>query len=113
VVPLIYDWIGNFSEGRASVKLNGKFGFVALDGNVVVPLMYNHVWDYQEGSAMIRIIWKYGFIDLDGNEVIPCWYERIQRQPYGFSACFHVSEHTIELLYFDRDGNLITEPANN
>lgn len=32
VVPCKYDWVGSFSEGLADVKLNGKWGFIAVSG---------------------------------------------------------------------------------
>ena len=29
VIPFIYDYLWNFSEGLASVKLNGKWGYIS------------------------------------------------------------------------------------
>jgi hypothetical protein len=113
VVPLKYDWIEWFYEGMVSVELNQKCGFVDKDGNEVVSPRYDWVSDYQEGMATVRIDGRYGIIDLDGNEVIPCWYTDVERQSYGFSASFRVSEHAVEHLYFNLDGHLIAQQVND
>jgi hypothetical protein len=70
-----YDQIGRFSEGRARVQLNGKYGFIDLEGNEVVPLKYDSVGYYQEGRVIVRLNGKYGVIDLDCKEVVPLRYD--------------------------------------
>jgi hypothetical protein len=68
ITPLKYDWVDNFSEGRARVKLNDKYGFVDLDSNEIVPLKYNWGGDFSEGRATVFFMGCKGEIDLDGRE---------------------------------------------
>jgi hypothetical protein len=67
-----YDDTGSFSEGRASVRINGKCGFVDTEGNEVTSLKYDWVGDFYEGRARIHLIINgeriIGEIDLDGKE---------------------------------------------
>jgi hypothetical protein len=107
-----YDWVYTHKEGRARVRLNGKYGVIDLDGNEVVPLRYDWVDDYQEGRAKVQRNRKWGVIDLDGNELLPCWYDGISRLSYGFIILYWVSSHDFKRLYFDLDCNLNTEPVN-
>jgi hypothetical protein len=78
---LRYDVVSDFQEGRAWVKLNGKYGFVDLQGNEVIPLKYDDAFNFSEGRAEVSLNGKYGFIDVNGNEVIPLKYDRV----YSFS----------------------------
>jgi hypothetical protein len=107
-----YDWVDNFSEGRAIVQLNGKYGVVDLEGNEVVPLLYDWVNNFSEGRARVKLDGRRGVVDLDGNVVLPCWYKNIERLTDGFKTMHQVSTHDGEHLYFDRDGNPIAEPVN-
>jgi hypothetical protein len=108
---LRYDWVDDFYEGRAIVRLNGKYGCVNLEGNEVVPLYYDYVDNFSEGRATVILDGKKGVIDLEGNEVIPCWYENIERQSYDFVATYWVTPHDFKYIHFDLDGNLSKEPV--
>jgi hypothetical protein len=63
-----YDNIALFYELKARVRLNGKFGFVDLQGNEVVPLKYDWVDSFNNGRAAIRIGDYWGEVDLNGKE---------------------------------------------
>jgi hypothetical protein len=63
-----YDWVDDFHNGRAVVKLNQKYGFVDLDGNEVVPPKYDNVGYFKDGRAVIIFMGFKGEIDLNGKE---------------------------------------------
>jgi hypothetical protein len=63
-----YDRNGYFSEGRARVRLNEKYGFMDLQGNEVIPLKYDYVGDFLNGKALIRIGNCIGYVDINGKE---------------------------------------------
>jgi hypothetical protein len=67
VVPLKYDRVDFFKEGRARV-LNKKYGFIDLDGNEITPLKYDDIGYFKEGRAKITFMGCEGEIDLDGKE---------------------------------------------
>ena len=65
-----YDFVGYFSEGLATVELNGKWGFVDQQGKIVIPLEYDAVWEFRKGIAAVLFKGKRGFIDVTGREVV-------------------------------------------
>jgi hypothetical protein len=78
-MPLRYNEIESFSEGRAAFRVGNKWGFIDRDGNEVVPPRYDKVGWYSEGRAAVCIGGKWGFIDRDGNEVVPLRYDAVRR----------------------------------
>ena len=70
-----YDWLGRFSEGLASVQLNGQYGFIDNEGNVVIPLKYDYAWSFDEGLARVQLKRKWGYVDNEGSVVIPLMYD--------------------------------------
>lgn len=72
IVPIIYDQIGEFQDGLAMIKLQGKLGFVNLSGKVVVPPIYDKVSEPSEGLIPVFIakngIWNY--VNYQGKTVI-------------------------------------------
>ncbi len=84
VIPLEYDAIGIFHEGLASVKKNGKYGFIDKTGKEVIPFEYDYVCDFHEGLAGARKNGKYGFIDKTGKVVIPFEYNSVSAFHDGF-----------------------------
>lgn len=88
-VPPRYDWVGEFSENRAAVRLGGLYGFVDEEGREVVKPQYHLVDDYRFGFAQVDVDGKSGLIDRDGKTVL--------EPKYGFISAvgpdrFHVSE---------------------
>jgi len=81
VIPLDYDYVGEFSEGLAYVELNDKLGFIDENGNVAIPIIYDNGGKglaFTEGLARVWLKGKkggkYGFIDKSGKEVIKIKY---------------------------------------
>ncbi len=81
VVAPIYQEIREFSEDRAAVKLNGKWGFIDRLGHVEVPLIYDAVIDfcYDERIQDFRYI-NYDF----KNE----WSDILFKKPMEFTQYF-------------------------
>jgi len=73
-----YDWVGEFSDGRAAVRLGGLYGFVDEEGHEVVKPQYALVGDYKYGFAQVDIDGRSGLIDRDGKLVIPAKYGFIE-----------------------------------
>ena len=78
VIPIKYDWVENFSEGLAPVKLlNGKWGYIDKEGKVVIPIKYDDAWPFREGLALVKLNGKWSYIDKEGKVVIPIKYEDV------------------------------------
>lgn len=92
VIQPQFDYVSEFSDGRAGVTMSRKAGFIDRSGKVVIPLKYDAVWPFHDGLAQVRndipngtvmteeglqraYRYQYGFIDREGNEVIPLQFE--------------------------------------
>ena len=49
-----YDLVGNFFEGLACVNLNGKWGFINPQNQIVIPVIYDEVDDFYDGLAGVK-----------------------------------------------------------
>ena len=52
-----------FSQGVSAVKIDGKWGFINEQNQLVVQPMYQEVALYSEGLAAVKLDGKWGFID--------------------------------------------------
>ena len=98
-----------FSEGMASVDINGKWGFIDTAGKEVIPGRYDWAEDFREGLAVVVRDDKWGYIDQTGKEVIPCQFSG---QALWFSeglAAVGVGEAWEEGTYgyIDRTGKVV------
>lgn len=75
-----YEQIGDFSEGLAVVKSNGKYGFIDKTGKEVIPLKYDYAEDFYKGSAIITWKEKKGLIDRMGRGVTALKYNSLKRR---------------------------------
>lgn len=64
-----YDWVSYFSEGLASVRLNGKWDFIDRTGKIVIPFKYDSVGEFRNGMTAATRKGKVFFIDMKGNKI--------------------------------------------
>ena len=55
VIPAKYDDAGDFSEGLALVKINGKYGFIDKTGSLVIPAIFGDATKFHEGIAGVTV----------------------------------------------------------
>lgn len=73
-----YDKIGDFQNGLAKVKLNGKWGFIDKDGNLAIEVIYDEVDDFNyQGFAKIKLNNKAGYINRNGKVTIEPIFDEI------------------------------------
>jgi hypothetical protein len=77
-VPPRYDWVGQFAEGRAAVRIGGLYGFVDEEGREIVKPQYRIADDYKFGFAQVDVDGKSGLIDRDGKMVMEPKYGLIE-----------------------------------
>jgi hypothetical protein len=76
IIPLQYDYADQFVNGLASVKFNGKCGYIDKNGNIIIPFKYGTTWPFHNGLAEIQLgsnnsndaINDSGYIDTHGVE---------------------------------------------
>ena len=65
------DEVGDFSEGFARVKQNGKYGCINLQGEVVIPCMYDWITDFFEGLSKVEQGRVWSVINKEGKVIVP------------------------------------------
>ena len=75
-----YEQIGDFLEGLAVVKSNGKYGFIDKTGKEVISLKYDEVENFREGLAKVVLNKKIGYINKIERIVIPIKYDVAYRE---------------------------------
>jgi hypothetical protein len=71
VIPMVYDWVGNFNEGLVAVATDRKYGFINKENQLVIPQKYDKAYTYSKGRGIIRLNGRIGYVDKDGNESWP------------------------------------------
>lgn len=125
VIQPQFDYVSEFSEGRAGVTINRKAGFIDRSGKVVIPLKYDAVWPFHDGLAQVRndipngsamtiegqqqvYRHQYGFVDQQGNEIIPLQFEEAG---YFSEGCAMVVPTGFKLFgIIDKTGRFVHVP---
>lgn len=58
---------GKYHEGLATVEINGKYGYVDFNDNVVISAKFDFAYDFENGKARVIMGKKVYFIDRNGN----------------------------------------------
>lgn len=66
-----------FSENLAAVKVNGFYGYVDTDLNMIIEPSYSHAKSFHNGVALVKKASSWGAIDKDNNIVIPFKYDEV------------------------------------
>lgn len=73
MVPVIYDYVGSFSEGLAKVgrgwNRTREYGYIDKSGKEVIPFIYDDADSFSEGLAKVKKDGKEGYIDKSGRWV--------------------------------------------
>jgi len=78
-----------FSQGRAAVMKDGKWGFSDTTGKLIIEPIYENVGDFFGGLAVIVNGSKCGLIDRAGKEIIPCSYDYMDMLTFKFILAFN------------------------
>lgn len=77
IVPLSYQWIGDFVDGRAAAIQNNKYGVIDFSGKVIVPFQFDNLGPWSENRIRISIEGLYGFSDWKGAVIVKPIYEDV------------------------------------
>lgn len=81
VLPFVWNDVGSFSEGLASVMdASENWGYIDTTGKIVIPCKWWGAYEFSEGLAVVWGPSGFGFIDKTGKVVIPCKW----KFAYGF-----------------------------
>ena len=74
-----YDYVGKFFNGYARVKLNGKWNFIDVQGNLVSPNQwFDWFGNFSNGYAKVILNNKWNLVDTQGKLVSPNqWFDGV------------------------------------
>lgn len=103
-----YESTKSFSQGRAAVKLDGKWFFIDKNGKQVSET-FDKASNYFESLAAVCNDSKWGYINLESKLVIPYTYDDAQKFSEGL-AVVRVGEH---IAFINPNGKTVVEPKFN
>ena len=65
-----FDDARDFKEGFASVKKDGKYGYINTKGEQIIECKFDYACDFSEGFARVEKDGKWGYINTKGCFVI-------------------------------------------
>ncbi len=74
VLPCQWENAGYFSEGRAVVKKDGKYGIIDPAGELITPCKWEWVRLCPDGYAVVKAENNEGVLTRDGQSALPCEY---------------------------------------
>ena len=101
-----YDYVSNFYDGCAKVKLNSKWNFIDMKGNLVSPSQwFDNIFNFFNGYAIVKLNNKYNLINTRGKLLSPNqWFE----DTGDFFDGYAVVELNGKYNFIDTQGKLIS-----
>ncbi|MGN0342796.1 MAG: WG repeat-containing protein [Roseburia sp.] len=78
------------ADGLAAVKVDGKWGFINKEGEMVIEPQYTQARSFLNGYAAVADREKWGFITEENNLVIPCEFN--DAKDFNSKGCVFVKE---------------------
>ncbi len=97
---------GAFSEGMASFKKDGKFGYIDRKLNFVIAPQFEFASPFYGGLAAVRLNRKWGYIEKTGRLIIPPQFDWAYRFSEGLAAVQVGGKYG----YVDKTGKFIISP---
>lgn len=102
---IIFDNAKDFSEGRACVEINGKWGIINLNGEIILDFCYESLHRLSKNHYVAKLNGKQGLIDPDGSIIIDFLYDSIWFSDFGTD--FLEVELNGKSGIIDRNNNII------
>jgi len=107
--------LGGFSGGLATVKKDGKYGYINIKGNFVVndengnrieiSGKFDEAYSFTEGLAKVQKDGKYGYINTKGEQVIEFKFD----EAYSFTEDLAIVKKDGKYGYINTKGEQIIE----
>lgn len=86
IVKPQYAMLNVFSEGRAPIMQNGKWGYIDKKGKVVIKPQFDGAAPFSEGLALFLQNGKYGYLNTKGKVIVKAQYTGGQAFSEGRAA---------------------------
>lgn len=98
-----YEYVLDCNYGLKEVLLNGKWGFINEDREVIVPVIYEATSCFYDGLGGVKLNGKWGSVDVTGKLIIPIKYERDLLFSDGLSSVYINGKYG----FIDKNDNLV------
>ena len=101
----VFGWCGSFKNGFAEVRLNRKWNWIDVEGNLLSPNQwFDECLRFTEGFALVQLNGKWNLMDAEGNLLSPNqWFDDC----FNFYNGFGRVELNGEYNWIDSEGNLL------
>lgn len=118
VIPPTFERVGNFSEGLAKFRKNGKWGFINSKGKEVIQPVYETVRDFSEGITAVMQRKRKGieafYIDSTGkvlfNKTYPTDGSYWPIHPFKEGLAAVEDPESKKVGFIDKKGNFLIAP---
>ncbi|MEP6646169.1 MAG: WG repeat-containing protein [Saprospiraceae bacterium] len=121
------DWSadGDFSEGRARVKVGKSFGYIDSTGHLIIQPIYSRGWNFKNGICIVEFHEKFGVIDPNGIYILKPAFDYIgpagndsillclkQKTAFAIDRQGHELASFSDSRMMDSDGSIISVKNN-
>ncbi|WP_158250538.1 WG repeat-containing protein [Aquimarina sp. I32.4] len=107
IAPMVYHYIGLFSEGLALVQKhnNGNYGFINTSGKVVHPFVYEDAYSFIDGVTAVKYEGTYKLINTEGKVIVDSKSDNL------FMPSVNGREYHFDYskVYYNSKGKLVSE----
>ena len=100
-----FEYLDNFHDGFARVKLNRKYNFIDTKGNIRFNQWFEYLENFHDGFAKVELNGKYNFIDTKGNILADQWFDYV----YDFHDGFARVRLNRKYNFIDTKGNILAD----
>lgn len=68
-------YLGEFFDGRALIRKDGRYGFIDQTGAAVIAPIYTHAWAFRDGLAPVEMDGQWGAVNTAGELVVATAWE--------------------------------------
>lgn len=102
-----------FSNGLAAVSIDGKFGYISINGNFAIEPKFDYAGRFNDGIALIVLNGLYGYIDRDGKYTIEPQFAHASSFHNGFAFVRRPEktdyEETGGYALINKNGDFVTD----
>ena len=102
---LKFDWVDDFKDGFAAVKLNGKWNYIDTEGEFLSQQWFDGVDAFNEGFAVVGLNDKCNFINTEGQFLSQQWFD----EAWGFKEGYAEVKLNSKWNYINTEGRLLSQ----
>ena len=106
----IFDFVDDFSEGYAKVRLNKKWNFINKNSEILSDKWFDDAYYFREGYAGVELNDKWNFINTDGEYLSDKWFDSsIRDDVYIFRGGYAKIVLKRKYNFINTDGEIISD----